>query len=71
MSSRPASCGSETEAEIRALAIEVIGTTRGADFWLAHPNAELGNQSPNELIARGRAGVIRDFLAGLSAGSYG
>jgi uncharacterized protein (DUF2384 family) len=56
---------------IEDLALLVIGTKPGADFWIDRPNPELGGQSPRQLIAAGCAEVVKDFLESLEAGDFG
>jgi uncharacterized protein (DUF2384 family) len=56
---------------IRELALQLIGTDRGADAWLTMPNPELSGQTPAELIAQGRADVVENFIEGNLHGNFG
>lgn len=56
---------------VRELALEMIGTTHGRDFWMKHPNPELGGQSPEGLIVAGRGDVVEKFLQANLTGDFG
>jgi uncharacterized protein (DUF2384 family) len=56
---------------IRELVLEMIGTERGADAWLAMPNPELGGRTPSELIAAGQTAVVEQFVQANLHGNFG
>lgn len=53
------------------LARQVFGTQKAAAFWMERPNPELAGAAPKELVTDGRAQIVKDFLEGILAGSYG
>lgn len=69
--SQPAGSGGLSATDLRDLAERVFGTARAADFWMDRRNPELGDATPNQLIAAGRAQVVKDFLEALFAGNFG
>jgi hypothetical protein len=56
---------------IRDLAFQAFGTDRAVDFWMKHPNPELGGPSPQELIDNGHGDKVKEFLESLLAGDFG
>jgi uncharacterized protein (DUF2384 family) len=58
-------------ADLLDLAHRVFGTQKAADFWMDRPNPELAGETPNGLVATGRAQIVKDFLEGILTGNYG
>lgn len=58
-------------AQVRDLAFQVIGTDHGRDFWMTHPNPELGGKTPEELINAGQADVVTRYLQAALEGNFG
>ena len=56
---------------IRELAVQMIGTERGADAWLAMRNPELRDRTPIELIADSQAEVVENFIEANLSGNFG
>jgi hypothetical protein len=61
----------DPKAHIRDLALRLIGTDHGRDYWMSHPNAELNGKSPQELIDGGRADIVEQYLDAALEGDFG
>jgi hypothetical protein len=57
------------QQEVRKEVEELFGDPRVSDVWLNTENAQLGGQKPGELIANGKARLVRDLIQSVRYGA--
>jgi hypothetical protein len=57
------------QAEVRKEVEEVFGDPSVSDVWLNTENAQLGGQKPGELIANGKARLVRELIQSVRYGA--